>query len=142
MLGSFRSNVTVGIAVLVGIAGLSFVLAGAAAPPGGTTAAVEFTPDGKMKRPEGYREWIYIGTPLTPNDMNGGDAPFPEFHAVYIDRESFAHFRRPVNSATGPCWSRIWSASGRRSRAQRQGLLRGRLQRHGRVDQGFEAVQG
>jgi len=58
MLGSFRSNVTVGIAVLVGIAGLSYVLAASAAPPGGTTAAVEFTPDGKMKRPEGYREWI------------------------------------------------------------------------------------
>src|SRR3954447_13510693 len=82
MLGSFRSNVTVCIAVLVGIAGLSYVLAASAAPPGGTTAAVEFTPDGRMKRPEGYREWIYIGTPLTPNDMNGGDAPFPEFHAV------------------------------------------------------------
>ena len=32
------------------------------------------------------REWIYIGTPLTPNDMNGGDAPFQEFHAVSIDR--------------------------------------------------------
>jgi hypothetical protein len=47
-----------------------------------------------MKRPEGYREWVYIGTPLTPNDMNGGDAPFPEFHAVYIDRESFAHFKK------------------------------------------------
>ena len=26
--------------------------------------------------------------------MNGGDAPFPEFHAVYIDRESFAHFKK------------------------------------------------
>ena len=51
MLGSFRSNVTVGIAVVVGIAGLSYVLAASAAPPGGTTAAVEFTPDGKMKRP-------------------------------------------------------------------------------------------
>jgi hypothetical protein len=76
----------------VGIAGLTFALAGAAAPPGGTTA-VEFTPDGKMKRPEGYREWIYIGTPLAPNDMSGGDAPSPEFHAVYIDRESFAYFQ-------------------------------------------------
>ena len=39
MLGSFRLNVTVGIAVLVGIAGLSYVLAASAAPPGGTTAA-------------------------------------------------------------------------------------------------------
>ena len=60
MLGSFRSNVTVGIAVLVGIAGLSYVLAASAEPPGGTTAAVEFTPDGKLKQPDGYRNWVYV----------------------------------------------------------------------------------
>ena len=61
MPGSFRSNVTVGIAVLVGIAGLSYVLAASAAPPGDTTATVEFTPDGKLKRPVGYRKWVYVG---------------------------------------------------------------------------------
>src|SRR3954463_16329841 len=94
MLGSIRTGAAAGIAVLAGIAGLSYVLAASAAPPGGTTAAVEFTPDGKLKRPEGDREWIYIGTPLTPNDMNGGDAPFPELHAAYIDRESFAHLKK------------------------------------------------
>ena len=94
MLGAHQSRVTAGVAVLIGIAGLSFVLAGAAEPQAGQAALVEFTPDGKLKRPEGYREWIYIGTPLTPNDMNGGEAPFPEFHAVYIDRESFAHFKK------------------------------------------------
>jgi hypothetical protein len=31
---------------------------------------------------------------LTPNDLNGGEAPFPEFHAVYIDPKSFAHFKK------------------------------------------------
>ena len=56
MLGSFRSNVTVGIAVLVGITGLSYVLAGAAAQPGDAKSAVGFTPDGKLKRPVGYRK--------------------------------------------------------------------------------------
>jgi hypothetical protein len=94
MLGSFRSNVTVVIAVLVGIAGLSYVLAASAAPPGGTTAAVEFTPDGKLKRPVDYRKWVYVGTPLTPNDLNGGEASFPEFHSVYMDPESFAHYEK------------------------------------------------
>ena len=94
MLGSFRSNVTVGIAVLVGIAGLSYVLAALAAPPGGTTAAVEFTPDGKLKKPDGYRNWVYVGEVITPNDMNGGEATFPEFHAVYLDPESFAHYEK------------------------------------------------
>src|SRR5262249_38285019 len=60
----------------------------------GRTALVEFTPDGKLKRPVGYRQWVYVGTPLTPNDLNGGEAAFPEFHAVYIDPESFAHYQK------------------------------------------------
>lgn len=34
-----------------------------------------------------------MGTPLTPNDMNDGKAPFPEFHNVYIDPESWAHWK-------------------------------------------------
>jgi len=94
MLGSYRSSVIGGVAILVGIAGLSYVLAVKAAPPEGRTALVEFTPDGKLKRPVGYRQWVYVGTPLTPNDLNGGEAAFPEFHAVYIDPESFAHYQK------------------------------------------------
>ena len=94
MLGSIRTGVAAGIAVLVGIAGLSYVLAASAAPPGGTTAVVEFTPDGKLKRPVGYRKWVYVGTPLTPNELNGGEAPFPDFHAVYVDPESYAHYEK------------------------------------------------
>jgi hypothetical protein len=37
-----------------------------------------FTPDGKMKIPTGYREWVFLGSPLTPNALNGGKATFPE----------------------------------------------------------------
>ena len=70
MLGSYRSSVITGVAVLVGIVGLTYVLAGAAAPPAGPADLVEFTPDGKLKKPEGYRKWMYIGTPLTPNDLS------------------------------------------------------------------------
>src|SRR5947199_8105462 len=80
MLGSFRSNVTVGIAVLAGIAGLSYVLAASAAPPGGTTAPVEFTADGKLKQPVGYRKWVYVGEVVTPNDLNDGEASRLPFH--------------------------------------------------------------
>ena len=94
MLGSLRSNVTAGIAVLVGIAGLSYVLAASAAPPGGTTAVVEFTPGGKLKKPEGYRNWVSVGAVVTPNDLNDGEAAFPEFHSVYMDPESFAEYEK------------------------------------------------
>ncbi len=65
-----------------------------AAPPADAKPHVEFAADGKLKRPEGYRKWIYVGTPLTPNDLNDGEAPFPEFHAVYIDPDSFAHYEK------------------------------------------------
>lgn len=47
-----------------------------------------------MQRPTGYREWVYVGTPLTPNELNDGKAAFPEFHNVYIDPESWAHWKK------------------------------------------------
>ncbi len=53
-----------------------------------------YTDEGHLIRPVGWRKWVYIGTPLTPNDMNNGKAAFPEFHNVYIDPESFATFER------------------------------------------------
>jgi Cytochrome P460 len=94
MLGSIRTGVAAGIAVLFGIAGMFYTLAASAAPPGGTTAAVEFTPGGKLKKPEGYRNWVSVGAVVTPNDLNDGEAAFPEFHSVYMDPESFAHYEK------------------------------------------------
>ncbi len=52
-----------------------------------------FNAAGELVRPEGYREWIYVGTPLTPNELNPPEAPFPEFHAVYIHPDDFAHWK-------------------------------------------------
>ncbi|KXF83572.1 cytochrome P460 [Enterovibrio coralii] len=49
--------------------------------------------DGELQRPTGYREWVYVGTPVTPNDMNNGKAAFPEHHNVYIDPESWAYWK-------------------------------------------------
>jgi hypothetical protein len=48
---------------------------------------------GELERPQDYRTWIYVGTPVTPNDMNNGKAAFPEFHNVYIDPESYDHWK-------------------------------------------------
>jgi len=52
-------------------------------------APVEFMADGQLKQPTGYRKWVYVGTPVTPNDMNDGAAAFPEFHNVYMDPKSY-----------------------------------------------------
>src|SRR5215468_12444056 len=52
-----------------------------------------FDADGKLKRPEGYRHWVFVGAPLTPNGsafakdagLNNGKANFPEYHRVYVE---------------------------------------------------------
>lgn len=53
-----------------------------------------YTADGKLIQPTGYRDWVYVGTPLTPNDLNPPEAPFPEFHNVYIHPADFAHYEK------------------------------------------------
>jgi len=57
--------------------------------------APTFTADGRLRLPPDavWREWPQVGTPLTPNALNDGQAPFPEFHSVYIDPESWRHWR-------------------------------------------------
>jgi hypothetical protein len=50
--------------------------------------------NGELQRPTGYREWVYVGTPVTPNDMNNGKAAFPEHHNVYIDPKSWSHWKK------------------------------------------------
>jgi len=54
-----------------------------------------FNDDGELLRPDiSYREWVYVGTPLTPNDLNPPEASFPEFHNVYIHPSDFDHWKR------------------------------------------------
>jgi hypothetical protein len=68
-----------------------------AAPPKKARAKqppVTFNDDGELVRPTGYRKWTYVGTPVTPNDMNGGNAPFPEFHSVYMNRFAFNRYEK------------------------------------------------
>ena len=56
----------------------------------------EFNAAGELIRPDAneFRQWVYVGTPLTPNELNPPEAPFPEFHNVYIHPDDFAHYQR------------------------------------------------
>ncbi len=49
----------------------------------------KFDKSGNLEQPKGYREWIFVGSPVTPNDMNSGKAAFPEFHHVYIPSDAY-----------------------------------------------------
>ena len=55
-----------------------------------------YTSDGKLIAPSAdvYREWIFVGTPVTPNDMNDGEASFPEFHNVYINPTAWKEWKK------------------------------------------------
>src|SRR5260370_23889197 len=63
-------------------------------------SAAVFDSDGKMKLPTGYRGWVFVGAPLTPEGLNDGKyncnaggtnctrSNFPEYHHVYIERQN------------------------------------------------------
>lgn len=85
---------------------VAFMLAGAAAAVTGISIAdyataemrgatpPTFISDTEIKVPEGYREWVFVGAPLTPNALNGGAAAFPEFHHTYIEPGAYAEFKK------------------------------------------------
>jgi hypothetical protein len=52
-----------------------------------------FTKDGELVLPSGFRQWVFIGGPLTPNGLNNGKAPFPEFHDVYIQQANLRFYQ-------------------------------------------------
>jgi hypothetical protein len=85
-----------GGAMLVGITGYTVSQAA-------DEAVIEatFTSDGQAVIPQNWRQWVYIGTPLTPNALNDGEAPFPEFHNVYMEPSAYAHWSKTGTFANG-----------------------------------------
>src|SRR5580698_6808337 len=47
-----------------------------------------FDSDGKLQLPTGFRKWVFVGAPLTPNGLNSGKAGFPEYHNVYVEAKN------------------------------------------------------
>lgn len=93
------------LALLLGASSLPFTLGCGSSSTGITQVqaadrvsspvkAAAYDADGKLIRPADHREWVFVGAPVTPNDMNDGQAAFPEFHNVYIDPASFASYKK------------------------------------------------
>src|SRR6516164_7219135 len=123
----------------------------------------EYTPTGELKLPENsiWRDWVFVGAPLTPNVLNGGQANFPEYHYVYIEPGSYEIYRKtgafpdgtiffkelqltkgpsenPDGSRTEPIINLETSIT--QSRAFRTGFFPGRVQWRGCDRQGLEAL--
>jgi hypothetical protein len=88
-------------------------------------SAVEFTADGKAKQPVGYRKWVFLGSPLTPNDMNDGEASFPEFHNTYMDPESFAYVEEHGTYRDGTVIVKELLAVGSKEQSSGKGYFQG-----------------
>ena len=54
----------------------------------------EYTASGDLILPKNFHEWVYVGSPLTPNALNGGMAGFPEYHNVYIEPGSYEIYKK------------------------------------------------
>ena len=60
-----------------------------------------YTADGSAIRPTDWENWVFVGSPLTPNALNGGQAAFQEFHSVYIEPTAFEYFKETGDFANG-----------------------------------------
>lgn len=54
----------------------------------------EYTAKGDLILPKNFAEWVYVGSPTTPQGLNGGKAGFPEFHNVYIEPGSYEIYKK------------------------------------------------
>jgi hypothetical protein len=61
----------------------------------------EYTASGDLILPKNFHEWVYVGSPLTPNALNGGEAGFPEYHNVYIEPGSYEIFKQTNKFSEG-----------------------------------------
>jgi Cytochrome P460 len=131
-----RTSVIAWTAAVAVIAALSYALTVVAVPRAAAegkdkedkakkAAPVEFTDGGKLKRPVGYRKWVYVGEVVTPNDMNDGEASFPEFHSVYVDPESFAHYEKTGKYRDGTVIVKELSSVGSKKAPSGDGYFQG-----------------
>jgi hypothetical protein len=54
----------------------------------------EYTAAGELILPKNFEKWVYVGSPLTPNALNGGKANFPEYHNVYMQPWAYEEYQK------------------------------------------------
>jgi hypothetical protein len=79
--------------LLLGVAALVVGIAKSVRAQSTPSWGPKWTVTGELLLPENYHHWVYLGSPLTPHALNGGEAAFPEFHNVYTQPEAFAAYQ-------------------------------------------------
>lgn len=104
---------------------LAGVVAMALAIPVEAAQAAKYASSGELMMPKNYRQWVFIGAPVTPNEMNNGKAAFPEFHHVYIDPASFATYKKTGKFPNGTVIVKELAGVGAKSSASGNGYFPG-----------------
>lgn len=86
-------TIAIASAVAAALLALAYAAPWASAQMGRAEGA-KINANNETSIPEGFREWVFIGAPLTPNGLNGGEAGFPEFHHVYIEPGAYEIYKR------------------------------------------------
>jgi hypothetical protein len=132
-----KHSITAKARTMLVMGGVTLALAGLSFTPGPMNESnaddsrkyeATFTADGKLIRPAGWREWVFVGSPVTPNSLNGGAAPFPEFHTVYIDPESWTHYKETGTFREGTMFAKELTLVGDTSATSGIGFFNGKLQ--------------
>ena len=78
----FKRTITAGVVLVA----LFAVLAGEKPATAQDAYTPKFTADKQLMLPTTpvWREWPFIGSLVTPNALNDGNAPFPEHHMIYV----------------------------------------------------------
>ncbi|WP_245474867.1 cytochrome P460 family protein [Bradyrhizobium sp. Leo121] len=94
----------------------------------------EYTASGDLILPENFNEWVFVGSPVTPNALNGGKANFPEFHNVYIKPGSYEIYKKTGEFPEGTIFFKelqltlpAENPDGSRTEASRRGFFPGKL---------------
>ena len=117
-----RSFIVLTVSVAL-IAGGSLFAAQAWA--GDRVELVKYDKKGDLVRPEGYREWVFVGTPVTPNELNNGKAAFPEFHNVYIHPKAYKKYKKTGKFPDGTIFVKELVSVGAKSATSGNGYFQG-----------------
>jgi hypothetical protein len=96
-----------------------------AGPVEAAQGAAKYTDKGELMMLKNYRQWVFVGAPVTPNDMNNGKAAFPEFHHVYIDPASFTAYKKTGKFPNGTVIVKELAGVGAKSSASGSGYFAG-----------------
>ncbi|MEM0984500.1 MAG: cytochrome P460 family protein [Planctomycetota bacterium] len=124
----WRFGALVGATAVLGGVGVFAMAAGAGAhgeAADQVVEIVEYTASGELIRPKDYRTWVFVGAPLTPNDMNNGSAAFPEFHNVYIDPGAYEEYKQTGKFRDGTVFIKELVSVGQKSSFSGNGYFEG-----------------